>query len=62
MGEEARQRVAVTVIVFAAEHQGGEAVLSEEHDAYRWCKLEELSRLGVPKQLVEAARGAGLGC
>jgi len=35
MGEEARQWVAVTVLVFAAEHQGGEVRLSEEHDAYR---------------------------
>ncbi|MGB3052295.1 MAG: NUDIX domain-containing protein [Polyangiales bacterium] len=52
----------MTVIVFAAEHQGGEVVLSEEHDAYRWCELEELSELGVPKQLVEAARDAWPGC
>lgn len=48
----------MTVIVFAAEHQGGEVRLSEEHDAYRWCELEELSRLGVPAPLVEAARAA----
>jgi len=52
----------MTVIVFAAEHQGGEVVISEEHDAFRWCELEELSRLGVPKQLVQAARDAWLGC
>jgi len=52
----------MTVIVFAAEHQGGEVMISEEHDAFRWCELEELSRLGVPKQLVQAARDAWLGC
>jgi 8-oxo-dGTP diphosphatase len=48
----------MTVIVFAAEHQAGEVALSEEHDAYRWCALEELSELGVPVQLVDAARDA----
>lgn len=37
-----------------------EEVLSEAHDAYRWCELEELNRLGVPAQLVEAARCAWL--
>ena len=46
----------MTVIVFYAEHLQGEVVLSEEHDAYRWCAFEELSRLGVPGPLVEAAR------
>jgi len=40
----------------------GEVRLFEEHDAYRWCELEELNRLGVPKQLVGAARDAWLGC
>ena len=53
-----RRREPMTVIVFAAEHQGGEVRLSREHDAYRWCELGELSRLGVPTQLVEAARVA----
>jgi 8-oxo-dGTP diphosphatase len=48
----------MTVIVFRADHQEGEVVLSEEHDAYRWCELAELTELGVPEQLVEAARGA----
>ena len=48
----------MTVIVFRAEHEEGEVVLSEEHDAYRWCDLEELSELGVPEQLVDAARDA----
>jgi len=52
----------MTVIVFAAEHEGGEVRLSEEHDAYRWCELGELSQLGVPTQLVEAARVAWLEC
>jgi len=52
----------MTVIVFAAERQGGEVRLSEEHDAYRWCELEELIQLGVPTQLVEAARCAWLEC
>jgi len=50
------------VIVFAAEHQCGEVVISEEHDAFRWCELGELSRLGVPRQLVEAARDAWPEC
>ena len=48
----------MTVIVFRAEHEVGEVVLSEEHDAYRWCVLAELSELGVPEQLVDAARDA----
>jgi 8-oxo-dGTP diphosphatase len=48
----------MTVIVFAAEHEKGEVVLSEEHDAYRWCELRELTELGVPKRLVDAAREA----
>lgn len=48
----------MTVIVFAAEHQGGEVAISEEHEACRWCELAELSALGVPAQLVDAARKA----
>ncbi len=40
----------------------GEEVLSEEHDAHRWCELEELTQLGAPAQLVEAARCAWLEC
>jgi len=48
----------MTVIVFRAEHEGGEVVLSGEHDAYRWCPLEELTELGVPPRLIEAARRA----
>ena len=48
----------MTVIVFAAEHEEGEVVLSEEHDAYRWCELRELTELGVPEKLVDAARDA----
>lgn len=46
----------MTVIVFRADHQEGEVVLSDEHDAYRWCELRELSALGVPEKLVDAAR------
>jgi 8-oxo-dGTP diphosphatase len=46
------------VIVFRADHAGGEVVVSEEHDAYRWCDLAELTELGVPEQLVDAARDA----
>jgi 8-oxo-dGTP pyrophosphatase MutT (NUDIX family) len=46
------------VIVFRAQHREGEVVLSEEHDAYRWCDLAELTELGVPEQLVDAARDA----
>ncbi|MGB5351425.1 MAG: NUDIX domain-containing protein [Polyangiales bacterium] len=52
----------MTVIVFAAEHEDGEVRLSEEHDAYRWCELGELSQLGVPTLLVQAARVAWLEC
>jgi hypothetical protein len=48
----------MTVIVFVAEHEEGEVVLSEEHDACRWCELRELTELGVPEQLVDAARDA----
>ncbi|HSN84876.1 MAG TPA: NUDIX domain-containing protein [Polyangiales bacterium] len=48
----------MTVIVFRADHQDGEVVLSDEHDAYRWCELRELSELGVPEMLVDAARQA----
>lgn len=48
----------MTVIVFRAEHQDGEVVLSAEHDAYRWCALGELTELGVPARLVEAAHRA----
>jgi len=57
-----RGKEPMTVIVFAAELLGGEVRLSEEHDGYRWCDLEELIELGVPKQLVEAARDAWPGC
>lgn len=46
------------VIVFRAEHEGGEVVLCAEHDAYRWCALEELTELGVPPRLIEAAHRA----
>jgi 8-oxo-dGTP diphosphatase len=48
----------MTVIVFVAKHERGEVVLSKEHDAYRWCELAELRELGVPEQLVAAARAA----
>jgi 8-oxo-dGTP diphosphatase len=48
----------MTVIVFRAEHEEGEVELSQEHEAYRWCELSELIELGVPPQLVDAARQA----
>lgn len=48
----------MTVIVFRADYEEGEVVLSSEHDAYRWCALPELSALGVPPRLIEAARRA----
>lgn len=48
----------MTVIVFAAEHEGGEVTLSDEHDDYRWCERSELSELGAPVQLADAARAA----
>jgi 8-oxo-dGTP diphosphatase len=48
----------MTVIVFRAEHQAGEVEISDEHDAFRWCALDELSELGVPERLIEAARQA----
>ncbi len=48
----------MTVIVFRAEHEDGEVVLSAEHDACRWCALEELTELGVPARLIEAAHRA----
>lgn len=46
----------MTVLVFAAEHEGGEVVLSAEHDGHRWCDASDLSELGVPVQLADAAR------
>ncbi len=48
----------MTVIVFAADHRRGEVVLSQEHDAFQWVALAELSALGVPPRLIEAARRA----
>lgn len=48
----------MTVIVFTADHEDGEVVLSDEHDAHRWCDASELSELGVPVQLADAARAA----
>jgi len=48
----------MTVIVFRAEHEAGEVVLSVEHDAHRWCELDELTELGVPARLIEAAHRA----
>lgn len=46
----------MTVVVFAADHQEGEVVMSDEHDDFRWCGVDELSALGVPGPLVQAAR------
>lgn len=48
----------MTVIVFVADHQNGEVVLSEEHDDFRWCTEAELSELGAPVRLADAARSA----
>lgn len=48
----------MTVIVFRAEHAAGEVEISDEHDAFRWCALDDLSELGVPGLLIEAARRA----
>ena len=48
----------MTVIVFVADHRAGEVVLSDEHDDFRWCTETELSELGVPVQLADAARAA----
>jgi 8-oxo-dGTP diphosphatase len=48
----------MTVIVFAAEHESGEVTLSDEHDDYRWCDRSEISELGAPVQLADAARAA----
>lgn len=48
----------MTVIVFCATHESGEVALSDEHDDYRWCDASELSELGVPVQLADAARAA----
>ena len=44
--------------MFAADYAGGEVVLSDEHDAYRWCSVDELIELGVPARLVAAAEAA----
>ena len=48
----------MTVIVFRASHDQGEVVLSDEHDEFRWCDESELSELGVPLKLADAARAA----
>lgn len=48
----------MTVIVFFADYRAGEVVLSDEHDAFRWCTEAELSELGVPVRLADAARSA----
>jgi len=53
-----RRGEAMTVIVFAAEHESGEVTLSDEHDDYRWCDRSELSALGAPVRLADAARAA----
>lgn len=52
----------MTVIVFRADHLAGEVVLSEEHDAHRWCELSELTEIGVPVQLADAARSVWPDC
>lgn len=46
----------MTVIVFLAEHSAGEPVLSEEHDAYRWCDADAFSELSAPARLVQLVR------
>lgn len=51
-----RRGAPMTVIVFVAEHESGKVVLSDEHDDYRWCDRSELTELGVPVQLADAAR------
>jgi len=48
----------MTVIVFVGDHRNGEVELSEEHDDFRWCTKAELSELGVPVRLADAARSA----
>lgn len=53
-----RRSEPMTVIVFRAEHEDGEVALSDEHDAYRWCALDELAELGVPARLIDAAHRA----
>ena len=51
-----RRSEPMTVIVFAAAYERGEVVLSDEHDTFRWCTQSELTELGVPVQLADAAR------
>jgi 8-oxo-dGTP pyrophosphatase MutT (NUDIX family) len=53
-----RRSEPMTVIVFRADYEAGEVVLSAEHDAHRWVLIEEMSPLGVPPRLIEAARRA----
>jgi 8-oxo-dGTP diphosphatase len=48
----------MTVIVFSAIRESGEVTLSDEHDDYRWCDIDELTELGAPVQLADAARVA----
>lgn len=51
-----RRSEPMTVLVFRADHESGEVILSDEHDDYRWCDRSELTELGVPVQLADAAR------
>lgn len=44
------------VIVYAADHMGGEVTLSEEHDRYRWLSPEAFADLSTLTPLIQAAQ------
>jgi 8-oxo-dGTP pyrophosphatase MutT (NUDIX family) len=44
------------VIVYRAEHAGGEVLLSEEHDEYRWLTPAEFAGLTTLTRLAEAVK------
>ncbi|MBX3248955.1 MAG: NUDIX hydrolase [Myxococcales bacterium] len=48
----------MVVIVYGAHVVRGNFRRSREHDDHRWVTLDELSALGTPPRLVEAARRA----
>ena len=49
-------RLPMVVIVYAADYRGGEVVLSEEHDAYRWLTPDEFAELSTLTLLIQAAQ------
>ena len=49
------------VVVYRADWIAGEVRLSDEHDAHRWCSVDELAELTPFGRLAEAVRRAVAG-